>query len=308
MMLELFTIGIFLFTVLGLFRWVWWFSILDFFRLQYLFVAVILLCVSIYYVDLFSGVLNLASIFINLFRMRHYLPTFSPGNVYQHKDVLSVNAYKHNRAPGELKKLIKGAEASVVLIIELTDELEDEIHDALSDYKHRLETEVREGFRICLLSKEPLDSAEITEHGPGHTPLLQARTIIKGQTFQIYSAHPKPALSGKWFDERQDYFDDVLKCIKRSDYPVLMMGDFNSVPWEGHFQAFIKEAALKSTLHGYGYQVTWPAFLKIFGIPMDHILISKPVAYRDLCVGPYVGSDHYPISLSLGKGRTGEQS
>ena len=78
-----------------------------------------------------------------------------------------------------------------------------------------------------------------------------------------------------------------------------MMGDFNTVPWEPWFLDFLSHTQLKSTLKDHGYKMTWPTHFLPMGIPMDHILVSKGVKYKNLKIGPHVGSDHYPISIDI---------
>lgn len=183
--------------------------------------------------------------------------------------------------------------------MEMTDSVEKKLKSALRSYKHQLRTPVRDGFSICLFCKNPLKDTNISFHGPNDTPFLQARTNISDKTYQVYSAHPKPALSSDWFKERRAYFKEIQPIISQSKLPVLVLGDFNSVPWEHHFKRFMRETNLQSTLCHKGYKITWPVYFPLLGVPMDHILISKNNAFSDLSVGPYVGSDHYPISLNI---------
>ena len=77
------------------------------------------------------------------------------------------------------------------------------------------------------------------------------------------------------------------------------MGDFGMVPWADRFRHFLKKAKLQNPLRKYGYEVTWPVNFPLLGVPMDYILISESENYRDLHMGPYTGSGHFPVSLKL---------
>lgn len=287
-------------TLAGYFNKPWWFSILDFFRLHYAALSLFLLCISIWYMDPFLMAAHAVIVLVNLWRIRNFLPNFKSVGVAQQKKVMSVNAYKDNRAPKQLAIAIHEANPDLLLIMEMTGKVAQALSPVLERYTYSLETPVRDGFKISLFSKNPLDKEKITYHGPGNTPLLQARTHIEGRKNQVFSAHPKPPLSAQWCNERAAYFFEVERTInENNDLPIIMLGDFNSVPWESHFKGFLDSTQLKSTIEGYGYHTTWPAFFPLLGIPMDHILISKDKKYNDLHVGPYVGSDHYPISLNL---------
>ena len=287
-------------TIAGFLSRPWWLSIVDFFRLHYACVALILLCSSILYMDWLLMAANTAVIAVNMFRIRHFLPNFNSTGIVQQKKIMSVNAYKDNKEPQALAQTIHEADPDVLLIMEMTGRLQAALLPVLERYSYSLETPVRDGFKICLFSKNPLDDKEISHHGPGDTPLLHAKTHINGKLYQVFSAHPKPALNGAWHREREIYFSEVEKIVAQvNELPVIMMGDFNAVPWEPDFQRFLKHTGLQSTIEGYGYHMTWPVFFPLLGVPMDHILISRNKKYDDLHIGPYVGSDHYPISLNL---------
>lgn len=220
-------------------------------------------------------------------------------NTHENKKIFSINAYKDNRSPKELETIIQAANPDILLIMEMTEDLHKALAGTLQNYRYVLASNVRDGFKICLFSKHPLSDEKVSYHGPDDTPLLHASTQINGKTFRLFSAHPKPALNAQWYKDRHTYFQEIEQIISNENTPVIVMGDFNSVPWEGHFSRFLENTNLKSTVEGCGYKVTWPVFFPILGIPMDHILISKGVEYFDLSVGPYVGSDHYPIGINI---------
>ncbi len=299
MILEFLSIIIAFATFFGFSRSVWWFTILDFFRLQYACLAFLLLCAALYEVNISLSLLNTVIIIVNLYRIRGFFPRFSPGGIYQNKQVFSVNAYKENSSPERLKKIIKGADPEILLIMEMTDDMESELSSVLKNYQNVLSTSVRDGFRICLYSKSKFHTQNITLHGPGDTPLLHVHIQLDGVGYDVFAAHPKPALNKDWYDERHAYFKEVELIIKKISGPVIVLGDFNSVPWEEHFVKFLHNTNLKSTVEGYGYNMTWPVFFPLLGIPMDHILITRDEKYTGLSVGPYIGSDHFPVGLRL---------
>lgn len=300
MMMYVLTFLLVFFTCAGFSAKPWWFAILDFFRLHYACVALVLLCLSILYMEPVLIVLNTAVIGVNLYRIRGFLPNFNSIGVLQRKKVMSVNVYKENKDPAALAQTIHEANPDVLLLMEMTGRMSKALQPVLKRYSYSLETPVRDGFKICLYSKNPLDEKNITYHGRSDTPLLHAKTHIDGNLYQVFSAHPKPSRSAQWHAERIEYFNEVEDVLAAANkLPVIMLGDFNTVPWEPAFQKFLNRAGLKSTIEGYGYHMTWPVFFPILGIPMDHILVSKNKKYDDLHIGPYVGSDHFPISLNL---------
>lgn len=299
MILELLTVLAFLFTLAGYLRLFWWCTVVDFFRLHYAVFSLVIGAVALFDGSIGIVVVNAVLMAANLYRMRHFLPFNKANAGSSNKDIFSINAYKDNIAPDRLKKIILDADAELLLIMEMNEDFKVLLKTVLENYPHSLETPVRDGFSILLLSKVEMKDAHIHFCKAGDTPLLSAKINLKGRDYQVFSAHPKPAFNKKWKKERDAYFKEMKHFANHSDLPVIVLGDFNSVPWETHFIDFLKNTNLKSTLDGHGYKVTWPAFFPLIGVPMDHILISENIEYKDLHVGPFSGSDHFPISINL---------
>ena len=303
MILLVLTIFIALITASGYSKLLWWFTILDFFRLQYACLAAIVAMACIYFGQYGLFAINIIIALINLYRIRRFFPHM-PHMPKQdaNKTLFSINAYKENENLSKLQDILQKTDPEIMLIMEMTEAHEKKLMKLLSKYPYRLQTPVRDGFSICLLSKTVLEDTQITHHGPSDTPLLHAKAVIDGKKYQIYSAHPKPALNKKWHEDRHQYFAEIRHTLAKNnsdDIPVIVMGDFNSVPWEKHFTKFLDECGLRSTIKDQGYKVTWPVYFPVLGIPMDHILISKGEKYNNVQVGPSVGSDHFPLSLNL---------
>jgi endonuclease/exonuclease/phosphatase (EEP) superfamily protein YafD len=286
-------------TILGFRRWIWWFTLFDFFRFQYVLIAMLLLIPCLFLGLWGMAVANLVTIGLNLWRMRDFIPNFSHLKPPGKRTIMAVNTYKENDDYQKIREALTVTDADVLLLMEVNDELEENLRDIFQKYEYRLQTPVRDGFSICLLSRFKMQNTDITYHGTSDTPLLHAEIDIKGTSYHVFSAHPKPALNGAWYHERRLYFSEISDVIAQSNLPPIVLGDFNSVPWERHFVDFCEKGGIKSTSQGYGYKITWPTYFLLMGIPMDHILLPENEKYGDLLVGPFSGSDHYPVAINL---------
>ncbi|MCI0525996.1 MAG: hypothetical protein L0Y56_00890, partial [Nitrospira sp.] len=56
---------------------------------------------------------------------------------------------------------------------------------------------------------------------------------------------------------------------------------------------------LKDSRDGFGIQASWPTFVPLFLIPLDHCLVHSSVQVLDRRLGPKIGSDHYPVMIKL---------
>lgn len=286
-------------TFLGFARKVWWgFTLFDFPRIHYAIAAIGFSVWSTYLGDMAFALANMTLAAFNFYRFRGFWPRFYKTRTGR-RQILVINSYRKNVAPAKLQQTIQDADADILLLLEINDWLEGELDEAIKTYPYRLECPVRDGFRICLLSKKELHDPVIQHFGPDETPLLKASVELGGKTYHLFSAHPRPARSASYYKSRNKYLDEIVSALNESESPKIVMGDFNSVPWEGHFQNFLAATDLKCTLENRGYRMTWPVFLPILGVPMDHILASRDIRFNDLHIGPYVGSDHFPISVNL---------
>ncbi len=231
-------------------RYWWGFKVVDFFHLQY---AVLSLLLAVYAnVNSHYAVAAVLTLFagLNLFRIRHFLWNRKDDEFEGGFKVITVNAYRKNFKPDRLHTYLSEEQPDILLILEMTDMLRDEIKDILSKYKYSHEVSNRDGHSILLLSRHKLSAIKVTKHGKYKTPLIAAKVKVRNKLYKIFSAHPVPALNSEWAEERELYFSEMKKHFEDHSIPVLVLGDFNSVPWEKHFQKFLKE--FKSQKHAFG--------------------------------------------------------
>ena len=301
MLLELLSIIILGLTLAGYSHRIWWCEILDFFRLQLAVVALLLFLMAFAGGSFIAGIATLAATGINLHRIRHFLPHFSPGGIVHHKSVLAVNAYKQRKNIKALTSVISAADPSVLLVMEMGPPVQKALNSLLEEFPHHLQAPAREGYKVCLLSKNELKDKKISCHDRSGGLLLRAKTVINGKEWQVFSAHPKPGFTRQRLEERALYFNKIAPIIAKSELPVLLMGEFNAVPWGHRFLQFLERANLQNPMRGYGYGITWPVKFPVLGVPLDYILVSRDQPYHDLHFGPYSGSDHFPVCINLGK-------
>jgi endonuclease/exonuclease/phosphatase (EEP) superfamily protein YafD len=61
----------------------------------------------------------------------------------------------------------------------------------------------------------------------------------------------------------------------------------------------MRQTGLKNSRRGFGILPTWPTFLPLLSIPIDHFLLSPEFAVLKTGQGPNIGSDHVPLITEL---------
>ena len=102
----------------------------------------------------------------------------------------------------------------------------------------------------------------------------------------------------------------MAKKVERLHKPVIVAGDLNDVAWSYTTELFLRVSGLLDPRRGRGFFNTFHAKYPLLRWPLDHVFCSKHFSLVDLKRLPNVGSDHYPIfiSLQLALERSAEQS
>jgi endonuclease/exonuclease/phosphatase (EEP) superfamily protein YafD len=111
--------------------------------------------------------------------------------------------------------------------------------------------------------------------------------------------HPEPPMPGTDTYERDTELLLIGEKIRDSKNPTLVAGDLNDVAWSVTSKLFRKYSRLVDPRQGRGFFNTYSVKTPLFRYPLDHIFYSKEFGLLSLDKLEDVGSDHYPIFISL---------
>jgi endonuclease/exonuclease/phosphatase (EEP) superfamily protein YafD len=81
---------------------------------------------------------------------------------------------------------------------------------------------------------------------------------------------------------------------------VLVLGDLNSTPWSRRVRRLLLRGNLQNSQQGYFWQTIWPAGLPApLRVAIDHGLYSFKWRVLTCRIGPPLGSDHFPLQMTL---------
>lgn len=301
MFLEISAVSILLLTFCGFFYKIWFLNIFDFPRLQLLVISFIIFVFSLWSSSLIAIVASGLAFTINFARIRETLIKTKPSlNKIKHTDLLAINCYFKNKSPDKIAALIEKVDAEHMVLCELTEDILSSCSQVLKRYKSQKIVAVRDGHSLGLFSKREFLSIDVVKLGDEQMPAIFAKAADQNdEEFLLGAVHPPPSISSHWHKTRLSYFDDLSTYLNGYPMPKLIMGDFNAVLWGLDFKRFLNKSNLISALLKQRYKMTWPTFFPVFGIPMDHILLSKDISFSGVEVGPHIGSDHLPLMLEL---------
>jgi endonuclease/exonuclease/phosphatase (EEP) superfamily protein YafD len=152
---------------------------------------------------------------------------------------------------------------------------------------------------VLLLSRWPIERAVTWQLGSRTEPAVIATLVIRGRALQLIGVHAAWPLGGSIQSERNRQLRELAALARSTPGPLLVMGDLNVSPFSPQFEALLASSGLRSAAEGEGWQPTWPTFLPLAGIQIDHALVSAALPVLGFGRGPGVGSDHRPILVDL---------
>ena len=283
----------------------WWgFDLTSHFRVQYVVLDVLLLVLLALRQEwLWSAALAACAAWSALW-VAPYLPfgasaaaAASPTEPGATIKLLSANVLFRNHSATRLFEIVRDESPDVVLLVEYTPEWSRMSDDLRTTYPYNLEAPAIGAFGIALFSRIPFDSVRSFALGP--TTAIEAHLRTPGGPLTLFGVHLRSPTTPRRSADRDRQLGLLVERLAAAMESVAVMGDFNVSPYSPHYADWLAKTGLTDTRRGRTLSPSWPAYLPILGIPIDHCVVSRDiavVAHRNL---PTFGSDHYPILTEL---------
>lgn len=214
----------------------------------------------------------------------------------------SANLHLSNDDLSVLTKELKKMNPEMVLLLEVTPLHENQLGAVMQKYPYRIKKifsgEQEPGMGFIFLSRFPVLWSSITRLSDVCNVLLEAKVEIGHKPVMFYGLHAKRPEIGS-FAERRDQFLSLAADIRDRQLPVILAGDFNSTPFSPIFRKLITVSGLIDSGKDFGWQPSWPTYVPLLWIPIDHVLYSPEFMVHKRGTGSFIGSDHYPVFAEL---------
>lgn len=192
-------------------------------------------------------------------------------------DIISFNILHYNKQGIDVLEFLQKSQADIIVLAEA---------EPLRVYQEALKEvypyTVGCGDEICelvILSRHPFVRAEQRPFPWGANRLSMATINFHDQNVRIIATH----LTKSFFsDLRTRELSHVVRAIREEDTPYILAGDFNAALWAPELKRIISSTDSYAIDKIIG---TWPVKMGKYGIPIDHIILSKglmPVSYTPL--------------------------
>lgn len=194
-------------------------------------------------------------------------------------------------------ELVNQQRADLIVLQEMTVE---QIPGALAyfraTYPHADTVRAKGPSHILVLSRTPfrVDAAAKRSH-----QVIHLTTTIQGRPVDLLTVHPRPPIFPSWFAERNEQLTFVSARFRRTRQPAVLIGDFNTSPFASLYRRWFEQPGIHACRFGFGWQPTWPRFLPVAYLPIDHAFINDRLSTRQFTVLTQRGSDHQAVRVDL---------
>lgn len=249
-----------------------------------------------------AGVLFAAALVVNaLDLLPYWMPPRSAVAAADRRPVriVSMNVHRANRRTTPAIDHVRGRRPDVLAVLEVDDHWATALADLADVLPHRMIVPRTDNFGIAVLSRWPLVDARVVAFTATGFPSIVATVQHEAGDVRFIATHPYPPFDGPATAQLVEHLDGVAAEAAASTLPCVVAGDLNAAPWSRGFRRLIAAAGLRDTALGLGVRSTYHAGLPAPRIPIDHILVPAGTVVMHRDVGPWIGSDHFPVEADV---------
>lgn len=197
---------------------------------------------------------------------------------------------------------IKKANPDVVLLVEVNAKWERETRELEKEFPFNVKIPLENTYGMILYSKLLLEDSTIHYLVEKDIPSIHTKIRLKSnKQIQLYAVHPTPPVPNEnpSSAERDKELLLIADLAKKSDLPVIVIGDLNDVAWSFTTKLFLKMSGLLDPRRGRGFFNSFHAHYPFLRFPLDHAFISVDLKLKRMQRYDNFNSDHFPIYISV---------
>ena len=274
----------------------WWLELFSHFRLQY--AAWLAIC-SVALIWLRRPGLALAALALaalNASPLLYYYgsgPPQAPVAGAEFRAVL-LNVFYLNGGHERVLTYVRDAQPDAAVFLEVTDEWAAKLR-SLEDV---LPYQAQVG-EVFVASREPLSGLRGLPLADREAAAVVFEAGSTGLPLTLIGAHVDWPLGPRVAAARNRQLQALAGLARAVDGPLLVLADLNTTAFSPVFRGLLARGGLSDCAAGGGLKPTWPALFPPLYLQIDHCLRRGELEVMQLRTGPFVGSDHYPLEVTV---------
>ncbi|MBP1804441.1 endonuclease/exonuclease/phosphatase family protein [Rubellimicrobium aerolatum] len=210
--------------------------------------------------------------------------------------LMAANVLMENDRHDLVRDLIADVDPDVLLLMETDERWLEALRPALARYPHRVEIPKDDYYGMIFATKLEVVESEAARLTVDETPSVFAELRTRGgRLFRFVGLHPQPPVPGVDTDERDAQILYAARFARKSDVPLVTMGDFNDAAWSPTSRLFKHYGRYLDPRIGRGLYASFHANNILIRCAIDQLFVTDDIAMVDFRLGPKVGSDHFPV-------------
>ncbi len=220
--------------------------------------------------------------------------------------LLHINVHTTNTQHEAVIRYINQSGADLVFLQEVNERWMAQIAATDGTYRLAAASPREDNFGIAALVAKDLrpgltvqrvDVVDLTAGRVG-LPAIEMDLRWRGQPLSVLSLHTLPPVNRRCAIARDEQLAAVIPWAHAQRGAAVLIGDLNATPWSNGYRTVLRKTRWIDSQRGRGYQPTFPADRAV-KIPIDHCLHSRELVTVERRVGPGLGSDHLPLTVTL---------
>ncbi len=296
---------------------IWWIRGLDFPRLQFCILGVILLIAECLLLD-FSQPLSLPLILVTLVCLLYQGWWILPYtrlvrcevqsadkqdvNAAHNFKIMTANVLMSNRQADKLINQVQHYQPDILVTLETDHWWQQQLDQLQSAYPYSIKCPQDNLYGMHVYSRLELNESEIKYLVEADIPSMHTQIKLScGANVYTHFLHPAPPspVENDKSTERDAELLAVAKTITEHNHPVIVTGDLNDVAWSKTTRLFRKISGLLDPRIGRGMFNTFHASYPFMRWPLDHLFHSKHFRLQHIERLHIEGSDHFALLTCL---------
>ncbi len=291
----------------------WWIRVLDFPRLQLLFLAGISLGLGYIYGEGLTQLLVLLLSTICLIYHLYWIYPYTPlAKVEVERappltrdatiSILTANVLMTNRNAKGLLDIVRRNDPDLLLTLETDAWWEQQLAVLEKDYPYTVKCPLDNLYGMHAYSKLILHDCGVEYLVEDDVPSIHAEVELSDRSrVRAHFVHPYPPVPeySTSSGERDAELLVIAKSLQECKEPVIVAGDLNDVAWSETTRLFRKISGLLDPRVGRGMFNTFNANHWFLRWPLDHLFHSKHFRLKNILRLGKFGSDHFALYTEL---------
>jgi endonuclease/exonuclease/phosphatase (EEP) superfamily protein YafD len=213
--------------------------------------------------------------------------------------IVTANAWFASTDHAQLVAWLSHSDADIIALQEITPQWALALESLAQTYPYRKMMPREDPYGIALLSRWPIDDVRSMDFAGDGMPTLVANVDVHGRKLRVIALHTRWPVTPELQVARDRALQQATALALTQPDATILLGDLNLTPYAPAFARLVSESGLQDALAGEAWRPTWQAGFWPLALPIDHVLVPRRSCVTGHEIGPYVGSDHRPLLVTL---------